>query len=262
MEENTYIDSEGFVRCSKCHHKKQDKLVYKGKEYHVNLVCLCDRELMEAEENESKAAELKRRADELRKQGFYDKNLMQSTFENDDGSQEKVIHNAKKYVENFAKYRDAGKGLLLYGGVGTGKTYIAACIANALINTGIPVMFTNFSRIANKMQERFGKAQEFLDSLDKYQLLVIDDLATERSTEYMREIIFNVIDARYRSGLPMIITTNLSIESMSNAADISETRVYDRILEVCFPIEVNGESHRRKKIRADYAKMKKELEAD
>jgi len=166
---------------------------------------------------------------------------------------------AKKYAENFKDFRKDGTGLLFYGGVGTGKTYIAAAIANALVDEGISAMVTNFARIANKMQESFEGRQAYLDSLNRFELLVIDDLAAERKTEFMQEIVFNVIDARYRSGKPMIITTNLPIEELSKPQDDSEKRTFDRILERCFPIEVKGASNRRRKIVEQYEDTKTKL---
>jgi DNA replication protein DnaC len=78
----------------------------------------------------------------------------------------------------------------------------------------------------------------------------------------MQEIVFNVIDARYRSGLPMIITTNLELKTIKNPDTETHSRIYDRILERCFPIEVKGTSHRRKNVNADYKQMKELLGLD
>ena len=71
-------------------------------------------------------------------------------------------------------------------------------------------------------------------------LLVIDDLGAERGTEYAVENVFNVIDRRYRSGKHLIITTNLHISMLTNEQSLDKKRIYDRILELCIPICVNG----------------------
>lgn len=254
--EDTYLDDEGLLRCVNCNGRREVIIEIFGKARKVNCVCQCQQAANLAEEQAIENRTKMRRIEEMRRTGFTDKKLMECTFANDDNSQPKVLHIAKNYVENFEQMRETGKGLLLYGGVGTGKTYAAASIANALIDKGVSAMVTNFARISNKLQERFEKKQAYLDNLNKFDLLVLDDLAAERSTEYMQEIVYNVIDSRYRAGLPMIITTNLSMETIKNPPNATDNRIYDRILEKCFPVEVKGKSHRRKNIKDEYENMK------
>lgn len=254
--EETYMDEDGFLRCKKCGGKRESILSYRDRVSKVPCICECQKKIIENEREAEKRREKMRKVQELKQTGFSSKQMINWTFENNDGSQPRVFHIAKKYVENFAEMRSMGKGLLFHGDVGAGKTYVAACIANALTDKGIPVMMTNFARIANKLQERFDKRQSYLDSLSKFDLLVLDDLAAERSTEYMQEIVYTVIDERCRSGLPMIITTNLSIEAIKNPQNTNDSRIYDRILEKCFPVEVIGDSHRRKNINDEYENMR------
>ena len=85
---------------------------------------------------------------------------------------------------------------------------------------------------------------EYINSLNRYVFLIISDIGSERSTDYALEQIFTVIDARYRSGKPMIITTNLGLGDMK-MADIDKARIYDRILEVCQPIAFQGKNYRK-----------------
>ena len=75
-------------------------------------------------------------------------------------------------------------------------------------------------------------------------LLIIDDLGVERSTEYAMEQMFFVIDSRYRSRRPMIITTNLKLAELKNPPDLAHARIYDRILERCAPILFAGKNFR------------------
>ena len=259
--ENTHEDEEGFKVCNECGERREMmwEVPALGKSSRVSRQCKCLREEHEKQRAEEERKERIREIEFMRRSGFPDSELCKYTFENDNGTQPKVMEAAKKYAKNFKDFRKDGTGLLLYGGVGTGKTYIAAAIANALVDEGISAMVTNFARIANKMQESFEGRQAYLDSLNRFELLVIDDLAAERKTEFMQEIVFNVIDARYRSGKPMIITTNLPIEELSKPQDDSEKRTFDRILERCFPIEVKGESNRRRKLVEQYEDTKSKL---
>ena len=260
--EETYLGDDGLLHCSKCDGFRETIISFMEKERKVRCICKCQKEALDAEEEARLNHEKLKRIENLRRTGFQDGELMNWTFYNDDGSHPEVMKAARNYVENFKTFKESGKGLIFYGSVGTGKTYVAAAIANALVDKSIPVLVTNFARIANKLQESFDGRQAYLDDLNKFDLIVIDDLATERKTEYMQEIVFNVVDARYRSGLPMIITTNLGIETLKNPTSVSDTRIFDRILEKCFPIEVKGKSHRRKKIKEEYDDMKELLGLD
>ncbi len=87
----------------------------------------------------------------------------------------------------------------------------------------------------------------FIDGLNDYDLLIIDDLGVECGTGFELEQMFEVIDNRWRSRKPMIITTNLSLHEMRNPPDLAYARIYDRILERCAPILFDGENFRKQK---------------
>lgn len=254
-EEGDYIGEDGLLYCHKCHTKKQTEVNILGNIRRPMCLCKCQAEKRAAEEEEYRRREFEQRVNELRRMGFPEADMRNWTFANDDLTNEKITKAAQRYVDNFSELRKSGKGLLLYGNTGTGKTYTACEIANALIDKGYPVLVTNFARILNTLQGTFEK-QEYIDSFNSFQLLVIDDLGIERDTAYAKEQVFNIIDSRYRSGLPMVITTNLTMEKIKNPEDIENRRIYDRILERCFPIEVSGSSRRRKAVREDYDDMK------
>lgn len=245
-EDCDYIE-DGLLYCGKCRTPKQTRVEIMGKLLSPKCLCKCEKERRDREEEAERKKAFAERIKKYRKIGFPQSQMEYWTFENDDHGNEKLTNMAKRYVENFDDFCKDGKGLLLYGGVGTGKTYIACMIANALIDKGYPVLVTNFARILSTLQGTFEK-QEYLDSLNQFRLLIIDDLGIERDTGYAKEQVFNIIDSRYRSGLPMIITTNLSMQKLATESDLSDKRVYDRILERCYPVEVVGESRRMKKL--------------
>ena len=85
---------------------------------------------------------------------------------------------------------------------------------------------------------------------------MLDDLDAERDTEYMQEYVYNIIDARYRAGLPMIVTTNLTGAKLKNPDSISKERIYSRLLERCHPIEITGADRRRAALKDGYAETK------
>ena len=162
-----------------------------------------------------------------------------------DNGQNPLIDKARAYVENWKEAYRNNTGLLLFGDVGTGKSFFAGCIANALLDRDVPVLMTNFPTILNRLTGMFSEDRaDFIASFDEYDLLIIDDLGVERSTEYAMEQMFFVIDSRYRSRRPMIITTNLKLSELKNPPDLAHARIYDRILERCAPILFDGKNFR------------------
>ena len=81
---------------------------------------------------------------------------------------------------------------------------------------------TNFSKILNQMGAMYSEERyRYIASFSNYSLLILDDLGIERSTEYALEQVYAVIDERYKSGLPVIITTNLKIAEIRNPQDVA-----------------------------------------
>ena len=103
----------------------------------------------------------------------------------------------------------------------------------------------NFARIMNELNNAFSGRNEVVDRLCGYPLLVIDDFGMERGTEYALEQIYNIIDSRYRSRKPLIVTTNLTLTELKNPQDTAHARIYDRLLELCTPIACTGPSMRK-----------------
>ena len=164
---------------------------------------------------------------------------------------------ARAYVENWKEAYRINTGLLLFGDVETGKSFFAGCIANALLDRDVPVLMTNFPTILNRLTGMFSEDRAaFIASLDEYDLLIIDDLGVERSTDYAMEQMFFVIDSRYRSRRPMIITTNLKLSELKNPPDLTHARIYDRILERCAPILFGGKNFREENAGATKATAK------
>lgn len=259
VENGDYIGENGLYYCGKCHTPKQCKVenpFFAGRYDIRHCMCKCMNEKREREEAERKRLEFENRVKDLRRMGFPEEKMQERTFANDKYPNEKPSVIARNYVDNFSKALKDGKGLLFFGTTGTGKTYAAACIANALIDKGYPVMMTNFARIENTVWGMSEGKQEYFDSLNEFPLLIIDDLAAERKTEYMQEIVFNVIDSRSRAGLPLIVTSNLTADEIKHPQDIGNKRIFSRLFEICVPIEIAGNDRRREKLKEAHDEYK------
>ena len=244
LKEDEYRDeATGEILCRFCHHARRKTISCLGVEKEVSILCPCQEEKYEKETAEKKQQDFMDLVQRHRSVGMAEKALREYTFANDKGYNQQ-IEIAKNYVKHWENMLENGRGLLFWGGVGTGKTFLAGCIANALLEKGVRVMMTNFQRILNDLADFSGRNGK-TDNLNRYPLLILDDLGVERSTGYVSEQMFSIIDSRYRSGLPMIITTNLTLEEMRTTADPDRKRIYDRILHHSIPVCVNGQNIRQ-----------------
>jgi DNA replication protein DnaC len=104
-----------------------------------------------------------------------------------------------------------------------------------------------------------GEVNRYFDRFASYSLLVLDDLGVTRDTEYMTEQIYKLVDERYKSAKPMIVTTNVTPEQMKSAKSIEWRRIYDRVLEMCLPVKVDGQSIRKAATKTKIDKMRDSL---
>lgn len=267
VNENDYLSEDGLLICGNCHTKKQTRVEFLGFVKTPYCLCKCEIEKVEAEERRKKEAEQAEKIAIIRRFAFPDAtakgitadDMKAISFKNDNQNRPDLTKVAKNYVENFPAFYEKGKGLLFFGTVGTGKSYMAACIANALIDRGYEVLMTSISRIADTAFNYKGNKQEYYDKLNSYKLLILDDLGVERNTDYMNEIVYKVIDGRYKANMPMIVTSNLTGAELRHADGINNQRTYSRILEMCYPVRVDGEDQRRKKSVEDFAETKRLL---
>lgn len=247
--QNGDYEKDGLLFCGKCNTPKQCRLPNGSVVY---CQCSCKAAEAEAEAQAERDRAMLERVKRLRIEGIQDRAIDRFRFENDNGENSAITTAAKRYVEKWQENRQNNRGLLFYGDVGTGKSFMAGAIVNALIDKGVPCMMTSFPRILAEMQGFNNDKNKVLDSMRAYQLLVIDDLGVERTTEFAQEVVFSVIDARYKAGLPLIVTTNLPLKKLQEPKNISYARIYDRILEICVPVHFEGINYRRSR-RADNA---------
>lgn len=245
-KEDEYInEADGLIYCAKCRTPRQCVIHHGERIITPPVLCDCQRIAEEREEAAFQKRQAEFRIERMKASGLQDRYLHDYTFANDKGYNPE-IEKAQRYVTEWAMMKENCIGLLLWGNVGTGKTFIAACIANALIENGVSVLMTNFSKILNSLSGMFDvDRNKFIDSFNRYSLLIIDDLGIERNSEFALEQVFNVIDSRYRSKKPLIITTNLTLDELKHPKDLAHARIYDRVLERCVPLKVNRQNIRQ-----------------
>lgn len=239
LSENEFLNAEGFICCSKCKEPKQSE--YEGHRY--SIPCKCRRDEIEAKELEEK----RRKLEEKRAFSIPNAKLRSFTFDKDDQQDKETTNILKRYVSKFVEMKAKGLGLLLWGSVGTGKTFYAHCIANALIDAGYSVKSTSLSTVVQLAQD-FENGEREINKILQNQVILIDDVGTERQTTFANEQIYNFIDKATSLNRVLLLTTNFMPkefeEAAQDTADLVHARIYSRILEKCYPVKVNKIKHR------------------
>lgn len=260
LEPGDYTGEDGLLYCGKCRTPKQFRMEAPPLEGRLlPHPCRCEQERLDREAAEQEARRHHQAVADLKRRGFTDPAMRGWTFANDNGKCPQMKH-AHFYVENWTAMQEENIGYLLWGGVGTGKSYFAGCIANALMEQEVSVRMTNFALILNDLTASFKGRNEYIARLCRAPLLILDDFGMERGTEYGLEQVYNVVDSRYRSRRPLIVTTNLSLQDLQHPKDTAHARIYDRLLEMCAPIRFSGENFRRATAQDKLARLKNLME--
>ena len=227
----------GLLMCGKCHTPKQCRPFHDSD---FAVYCLCD--CMKADDDAMHERLRQNQIEQRRMICFGSSDLIRATFADDDCKDPRLTETCKAFSERVAG--DSSRDwLLLWGDCGTGKSFMAACIANAAIDTGMTARFITVSEIEQHLWNSPDKAAVY-DEMNHTGLLVIDDFGCERRTEYMDEIKFNLIDGRLRSGKPCVITTNLMLNDFAAPADLTQKRIVSRMFERAATFHVQGEDRR------------------
>lgn len=240
----------GILYCGKCHTPKQTRLNLMGQQRVIGCLCRCAAEARDREEAARRQREEADRIMRLRSSGISSQKFRTATFSLDDGQAPGPMKILQRYVENWEQVCRDNVGLLLWGGVGTGKSFGAACVANALIEQSIPVCMVNLSSVLNTLTNFSGDRNAYIQDLMQYPLLILDDFGMERKTEFATEQVFNLIDERYRSGKPLIVTTNIPLASLKAPDSLEMSRICDRLLEMCTPVSFGDKGRRQAKAAA------------
>ena len=226
---------DGVLCCGACGKPKQKKIHFPNMgDRLVGIACDCTESEKASADDANDIAAFETMMERRRiEDSIVDPSYRKVTLADDDGANPKISKICRKYVDQWEKVSTENIGILFRGPVGTGKSFFACCIANELLKKRVPTAVTSFPRLLNLLQNSKDR-QGLLDRLSTYKLLVIDDLG-----------VFAVIDARCRSNLPTIVTTNLTPQEMDAPETMQYKRIFDRVAEMC-PVSllIDGESRR------------------
>lgn len=244
--------------CEICGEPTKMQEPFLGKE--VGVKCRCFREQQEKEEKARLIAEAEYERRKAKTNSLMDKKAQSAVFENltIDDDNKKYIQAAENYCVHWAENYKANRGLLFYGGTGRGKTTIAFCIANRLINNGIGVKAITVNAMIQRVKDSFRNNGENGETALKAEikeaaLLILDDLGAELKTEWSTCFLYEIIDERYRSGKPTIVTTNLTLKQLREHLTDKNgiPRAFDRLVEGLTPVEFQCRNYRKEQAKAN-----------
>lgn len=160
----------------------------------------------------------------------------------------KSYDRAKRFAESYVKEK-AKQGLYIYGPVGSGKTFLACCIANYILKkSDKELLFIIIPEFLQRLKSTYNKNNAeseygLIERASNVPLLFMDDLGAHNYTDWTINIIYNIINYRVNHSLPVVITSNLSIDiNLDDEKDTSELgrllnkRIASRIGELCMPL--------------------------
>ena len=222
--EKQYMGEDGFLHCSICHEPVQMKAPEECRNIFPSGImdkhCRCVRERIARDEAERKRRKAEERIAELQRICFTDPAYMRHTFEQDKGYSPAARKVAEWYVDTYHERRANNEGLMFMGDTGT---------------TMQPLL---------RKAGDFSKADEVMRQVQSIDLLILDDFGTSQNSARNLDLMFEIIDTRARSGLPLIITTNLAPHDFKEPP-LELKRIYSRIKEMCWssadsPVRMSG----------------------
>lgn len=236
----TFRDDCGIVRCQKCGERRVAFISAVGRELPVACRCWEAKATAAQKSQAILAAGLK-----VRSSPFFSRGYEDYTFAADSWPDGEVSRQCRTYVACREQMHDADLGLLFSGRIGTGKTFYAASVINALRARGVSAIICTAANLVNVAQA-LRNPLAAIDELDSFEFVALDDLGAQRGTDFGISLIEGFIDARVLSRRPLIVTTNLSAAQMRQPEDLRWARTFDRILALCpHVIVTTGDSLRR-----------------
>lgn len=235
--QNDY-EKDGLLYCGKCNTPKQF-ILPSG----IKVFALCDCMQKEYEEKEK----------QMQKQEFIRNNkynidtqyrnvYMKDIFDIDTDEELKFI---KLFIDNFDVFKKEKMGLYIFGEYGNGKTTIASCIANELLERQYKVLMTACNEAIRLFNDK-NNTEYYKQKLRTMDLIILDDFGSNRDTDFQKEQLYNLINYLYSMKKVIIITTNIPRKDLGERTDGQQSRCYDRIIEMTKGIHLKRGSMRIK----------------
>lgn len=183
----------------------------------------------------------------MRRAGFPQKHIGSTVaaYAPDNEAERMVKRVVTAWVKNF---KAGCQGLYLYGAAGTGKTHLLVAIGKALVDHyGAEVLYASTAELVARAKAQFSKNADAdilnpFDEASEAQVLLLDDIGTEKPSEWLLEQMYRLINSRYNNNLTTLLTSNVCLETFEASYD---SRIADRIYSMCMAVHCDGKSRRR-----------------
>lgn len=171
-------------------------------------------------------------------------------FEHDNGENPNATLSAKCFVEHFENFRNRGAGLFFFGGPGSGKSFAAAQIVNALTDKGYDCLFTSFLTIFTDLSTlSFESKRNYMNQIHEKDLVVFDDLGSEGDTNRNNEMIGHIVNNCRLRHIPMIFTSPFQLDVLRKSSSPQRILALSRILQLTTQVTLYEPGARRSRNR-------------
>jgi DNA replication protein DnaC len=156
-----------------------------------------------------------------------------------------IVAATRRFANTIDAQLDAGRGLWFMGPVGTGKTTLSMLVSQAALSAGRSVAIYSLPRLLNEIRDTHRAERSHVNLLDRLaavDLLHIDDVGAERTTDWVLEELYSIVNARYEDQRSIVITTNI-LDREALCQQITE-RTVSRLTEMCDELPLLGDDHR------------------
>ncbi len=266
---NYKVITNGGAKCGFCNQKlKPIGLDYLYVNYDKNMIeyerCNCEKAVQfwkkfDFEQEEKQRQEKYRKMiNNIYKDNYMKKRLQKYNFENVSDTYEDtfIINQLIKFADLCIK-SEMKNGLIIFGNIGYEKTYLAACIANKMIEQNKIALMEKSSSIIDRIKGSFNKEglseMEIIELYSNVDMLIIDDFGNENLSKWALEKLYKIISNRYDNELPIVITTRYNkeqlIEQLSTENDTEIAEEIVKVLnEMCYGIAITEERKTKEKV--------------
>ena len=250
VRKGEYLDPQtNLVCCKKCGEPRQTVKIVLGRKYTPRVLCKCEAHASEVTTKNIIAENRMFNSKHLASARFQSPLLNMNRREEDLGFNPDSLITIENYAADWENKYSHGSGLLFFGPIGSGKSFLAARLGNTLIDKGVTVLMID----CDGLDKRFfgiplSEQSSLIESVNGFDLLILDNLDVALDNKHSTEYINLIVSTRWAANKPMIVTTNKT-PPMMRALDFKQKRICEILLECCEPHMVDGENIRQVKAK-------------